>query len=208
MNQIIATVEIEIDKIKGSRFIGSLFPIQEGANIAETIPSAIQIAHNEVRERYPNASHYCWAYRGMDASTVRYSDDGEPTGSAGRPILTILEGSRLCKVLCIVTRYFGGTKLGKGGLARAYTDAARQVLHKAKESELIQPIIPKRQLWLRIPYRFDAKVKHSIAMLGVELLSVQYEATVLLHIQVVETATNEVISVLTEQTHGMAHFME
>ena len=83
--------------------------------------------------RYPDASHHCWAYRiGRPGDLVeRFADAGEPSGTAGRPILDALKGAHLENVVCVVSRYFGGTKLGTGGLARAYADAANTVIREA-----------------------------------------------------------------------------
>ena len=115
----------EIPKIKGSRFIGDAYPV-------ESIEAAVECI-GEIRRRRHDASHHCFAYRlGPEGSPFRSSDDGEPSGSAGAPILRQIESTGLSDVLVVVTRYFGGTKLGTGGLVRAYGDAAAAVLSSAK----------------------------------------------------------------------------
>ena len=89
-----------------------------------------------VRERHPDASHHAWAYKVEALSgTIGSSDDGEPGGTAGRPMLAVLEGSGLCDVVVVGTRYFGGIKLGPGGLVRAYGAAARQALGRLLQCE-------------------------------------------------------------------------
>ncbi|MDT3740550.1 MAG: YigZ family protein [Candidatus Kapabacteria bacterium] len=108
-------------KIKGSTFIGGAYP-------ADNSETAIEILKS-VRSKYFDASHNCFAYRfGFDGSEFRSSDDGEPSGTAGKPILFMISKYELSDILVIVTRYFGGTKLGVGGLVRAYSDSAEAVL--------------------------------------------------------------------------------
>ncbi len=108
--------EAEI-KVKGSRFIGQAFHAQDLDRAMERL--------DVVRKRYHAATHHCWAARvgGVDRLEERSEDDGEPSGTAGVPILKPLAGRRLHNGLVVVTRFFGGVKLGTGGLARAYSDA-------------------------------------------------------------------------------------
>jgi uncharacterized YigZ family protein len=116
--------EIEI-KIKGSKFFGRAFSCVDETE-AENILKNIQ-------KKYYDATHHCFAYRvGLgNESKFRYSDAGEPSGTAGRPIFDQIEGKQLTDVIIIVTRYFGGTKLGTGGLTHAYSDAAAAAIEKA-----------------------------------------------------------------------------
>ena len=110
-------------KIQGSRFSAQAFYVPDRA-YSEQI-------YNDVKKKYHDATHNCYAYR-IDENLFRYSDDGEPSGTAGKPIFQVIEGRRLLYTLIIVTRYFGGTKLGTGGLIRAYSDTAQAALAKAK----------------------------------------------------------------------------
>ncbi|TFH01639.1 MAG: YigZ family protein [Calditrichales bacterium] len=110
-------------KIKGSKFIGHIFHVVNKSQ-AESV-------YDNMRRKYYDATHNCYAYR-ISADEFRYSDDGEPSGTAGKPIFQVLEGADLIKILIIVTRYFGGTKLGTGGLIRAYGDAAKTVLSQTR----------------------------------------------------------------------------
>jgi uncharacterized YigZ family protein len=126
-------------KVKGSRFIGETF-------LATTVEKALEKLE-AVRKREFNATHHCYAYRvGRGAAAdFKYSDDGEPSGTAGKPIYDMVTGSDITNVLCVVTRYFGGTKLGTGGLARAYGDTARAVIDRSGRVER----------FLCTEYRFD-----------------------------------------------------
>ena len=126
----------EPPKVKGSRFLSCVAP-------APDADAALAVVAG-VRQREAGASHHCWAYRlGPDAPAPRFSDDGEPSGSAGMPLLREIEGRALHHVVAVVTRYYGGTKLGVGGLARAYAEAAGQALDAA----------PRRTVVLREPVR-------------------------------------------------------
>ncbi|NOX90672.1 MAG: YigZ family protein [Calditrichaeota bacterium] len=118
--------------VKGSKFISHIFPA-ESKEEAET-------KYAQIKRRYHDATHNCFAYR-IDEHTFRYSDDGEPSGTAGKPILQVLDSAGLFEVLCVVTRYFGGTKLGTGGLIRAYGDAAKEALNQLKIGEKIRTTI-------------------------------------------------------------------
>lgn len=117
-----ATAEI---KVKGSRFIGH-------AALTETLAEADAFIA-EISKKHYNATHNCTAYRvGLgDQSVFRFNDDGEPSGTAGKPILDAIDGRDLTHITCVVTRYYGGTKLGCGGLVRAYGQAAAEALDKA-----------------------------------------------------------------------------
>lgn len=112
-------------KVKGSRFLAESEPV---ASVEE-----VRTALERIRKREHAAAHHCYAYRvGLfDRMSFKYSDDGEPSGTAGRPIYDVISGHKVTNILIVVTRYFGGTKLGTGGLARAYSEAAREVISKS-----------------------------------------------------------------------------
>jgi uncharacterized YigZ family protein len=111
-------------KVDGSRFIAEAIPV--------TSREAAEAEIDAVREREHSATHHCTAYRvGRDGDTFHYNDDGEPSGTAGPPILRQIDARDLTNVVVIVTRYYGGTKLGTGGLVRAYGDAASLALDAA-----------------------------------------------------------------------------
>ncbi|MBK9247446.1 MAG: YigZ family protein [Ignavibacteria bacterium] len=113
-------------KVKGSRFIATAIPTHSKA-IAQT-------ALEQIRSEFYDATHNCYAYRlGLGGFDFRTADDGEPSGTAGKPILFMLQKFDVSDILVVVTRYFGGIKLGVGGLARAYSDAAQEVLSKCEK---------------------------------------------------------------------------
>lgn len=160
----------EPPKTKGSRFIGAAFP---AASAEEAL------AHVEaVRQREHAARHHGWAYRlGPDAPAPRSSDDGEPSGSTGPPILREIEGRDLFHAVVVVTRYYGGTKLGVGGLARAYAEAAGLALDAARR-RTVTVRVPVRLAFafddtapaMRLLDRFDAEVAdQSYSPAGTEL---------------------------------------
>ncbi|MFS6937393.1 IMPACT family protein [Neisseria animaloris] len=128
-------------KDKGSRFIAFAYPIQSAAEVKRYIES--------LREEHHKARHWCYAYRlGVDGTQFRANDDGEPSGSAGRPILGQIDSAELTDVLIVVVRYFGGTLLGVPGLIHAYKAASAEAL---KIAEMIEKNVEKT-VWLRCEY--------------------------------------------------------
>ena len=127
--------------IQKSRFIGRCFPVAE--------EEAARNILADLRKQHWDASHNCFAYRlGPLGDCARYSDDGEPGGTAGLPIMEVLKARQLTDVLVVVTRYFGGILLGAGGLVRAYSKAAAQAAQAAGEVD----VLPARRFDLRLPY--------------------------------------------------------
>lgn len=127
-------------KDRGSKFIGYAFPIVSVDGFKEKL--------NEVKKLHPKATHHCFAYRlGLDGNTFRVSDDGEPSGSAGRPILGQIDSKELVNVGVVVVRYFGGTLLGVPGLINAYKSAAALAL---QTTPLVQ-----RQVEQELVVQFD-----------------------------------------------------
>ena len=132
---------IEELTIKRSRFIGRCYPVREEA-------AALEILQN-LRREYWDATHNCFAYCiGPRGACARYSDDGEPGGTAGLPIMNILKARALTDILVVVTRYFGGILLGAGGLTRAYSRAAALAVDRAGMVE----VCPALRYELRLPY--------------------------------------------------------
>ncbi len=136
--------------IQKSRFIASGGPVSTPDEAADFLVT--------VQQRYPQANHHCYAYKVTGPpATDRFSDDGEPNGTAGKPILTILE-HHLQNSIIVVTRYFGGTKLGKGGLVRAYTQASKSLL----EAIPLREDEPLHTVRLRYPYTLSAQIEYHL----------------------------------------------
>ena len=136
---------------KRSRFIAQLHPIRSEDEAVSYIDS--------IRRQYYDARHNCFAYLlGEDAAIQRFSDDGEPSGTAGRPILDVLLANRLTDCVLIVTRYFGGILLGAGPLARAYGQAAAMAVNAAKEDHLLCSLVKGRRIIVRCDYNHVGKL--------------------------------------------------
>ena len=126
----ITNKEIYEITIKNSKFIGVIIPIESLYDVKDNI--------NKLKEEYKNATHYCYAFKLVNDKG--FSDDGEPNKTAGIPILNVIEGNDLVNVLVVVIRYFGGIKLGPGGLIRAYSSTCKEVINKSTLVELIKGI--------------------------------------------------------------------
>ena len=152
---------------KKSRFLGLIVPVTSEAEARAQLDA--------VKKREYDARHNCWAYI-LHTGQKRYSDDGEPQGTAGQPILNVLEREGVQDVLCVVTRYFGGILLGTGGLCRAYTKAAKDALDDAGISELR----PWSVLRLDCPYALFERVKLELEKRGGTVISSEYGAQIAL----------------------------
>ncbi|MBG9981440.1 YigZ family protein [Facklamia sp. DSM 111018] len=154
--------EIEIKK---SRFIGFLFPIQDEFDANEEL--------QRIRKKHYKATHHCYAYiLGENSSIQRYSDDGEPSGTAGIPILEVLKQNNLTNILAIVVRYYGGIKLGSGGLIRAYSESISSTLQQATLSENTHQLI----INITLNYAQNDTFQYEIAKMtnGPTIIDVQY----------------------------------
>jgi uncharacterized YigZ family protein len=149
--------------IKGSRFLAELIPAATSTEAREII--SLQ------KEQYADATHVVHAFAvGPTGGTLGCSDDGEPAGTAGRPVLEVLQGSGITNAVLTVTRWFGGTKLGTGGLVRAYSTSAQGVLATANSRE----IIPMAKLLFTVPYPLLENVKYSLGQLNFNILTEEY----------------------------------
>lgn len=181
-------------KRKGSRFIGE-------ALLAESVEEATEQL-NQIKKREHAATHHCYAWRvGLDTDVrFKYSDDGEPSGSAGRPIYDVLCGRGLTNLLLVVTRYYGGTKLGTGGLVRAYGDATTDTLDKAGRLERFVMgsirVVIDFGLYDRL-----AKLIHSY---GAQQSRADYSDRVTLEFQVRQSRVEALINDIVEISSGKA----
>ena len=175
--------------VKGSKFISHIFPV-ESKEQAEQVYASLQ-------KKYYDATHNCFAYR-IDENTFRYSDDGEPSGTAGRPILQVLDGAELFEVLCVVTRYFGGTKLGTGGLIRAYSDAAKEALKNLKIKEKIRTEV----LNLKSAYGLENLIFHLLDQMSGKLVDSVYGDDIRLTVEIPRSNVDPFLKQLTDQSGG------
>jgi len=183
----------EIPKIKGSRFIGRLYPIEsklEAENLLE-----------EIRKDFYNVTHNCFAYRtGINEDDIiyRFSDDGEPSGTAGKPILTTLESFGLTNVLIVVTRIYGGTKLGTGGLIRAYSQSAREVIENCKIIEI--------ELYSTIKFSYEYDLTNLVMNINnkfeATIISESYGDSAEMEIKVNSAFTEDFINEIFERSNG------
>ena len=154
-----------------------------------------------VREEFPDATHHCWAYVvGPPGSTsqVGMSDDGEPHGTAGRPMLNALLHGSVGDLAVVVTRYFGGTLLGKGGLVRAYTSSVQQVLEQLPTRERVRKV----RLAVELEYASVDGVRRLLPAHEAELVSEQYTATVGYQLLVPASRLEALRTALRDQTQG------
>ena len=163
-------IEAEPPKSKGSRFIGHAAP-------AATEEDALAVVE-AVRKREHAARHWCWAYRlGASGETWRANDDGEPNGTGGRPILQEIEGRDLTNTVVVVTRYYGGTKLGAGGLARAYGEAAALALDAARDERLIRTVTVRVPLTLHFAFDDTSAAMRTVQAFDAEIRDQRYSAS-------------------------------
>lgn len=156
-------------EIKKSEFLAFAYPI----STRESAMAYVQ----ELRARYPDARHHCYGYILGDphnTTSAGFDDDGEPNGTAGRPILAVLQHKGIGNCIIIVVRYFGGIKLGAGGLTRAYATAAQM----AVDAMTLETFLPKASIKLQTTFAHEAQLRYLIAKAGGEILQVDYDANV------------------------------
>ena len=177
--------------INKSRFIGYASP-------AETEEEALAFLRM-IREKHKDATHNCYAYViGRNAGIMRYSDDGEPGGTAGLPIMEVIKAQGVVNCIVVVTRYFGGVLLGTGGLVRAYTQGCAVAL---KAAQVV--VMEHSQRYLcEVSYALWDKVQYAMKSLPVRLLSSEFTTAVTFTILVREKDANQVLETLTRVTDG------
>ncbi|SET41827.1 YigZ family protein [Variovorax sp. OV084] len=174
--------------IKKSRFIGCVQPVADRAAALAVVAS--------LRAEHPAAAHVCWALMAGGQSAA--NDDGEPGGTAGRPMLEVLRHQQVEGALATVVRYFGGVKLGAGGLVRAYTDAVAQALLGA---ELV-PLVRQRSLGCSVPYALEGLVRRELVAAGAVLDDVQHGDDVVFAFSLPEPDADAFIARLDDAAQG------
>ena len=176
---------------KKSRFIANIKSV-------ETVEEA-QVYIEEMKKKYWDARHNCSAFSvGTEQVTTRCSDDGEPSGTAGKPILEVISGSGIHNIVVVVTRYFGGTLLGTGGLVRAYTDATRAGI---ENSDIVEKI-PGRRVDIAMDYTDLGKLQYMLAQNEVLTEDTEYTDKVIIHALFPESDKEKLKKKITEATSG------
>lgn len=180
---------------KKSRFIGRVWH-------AETEEEALEhIA--EMKKLHYDATHNCWAYIIRDGA-VRFSDDGEPGGTAGMPMVQVLQKEQLYNVVCVVTRYFGGTLLGAGGLVRAYTKGAKIAVDAAgKSMKRVWSVI-----YLPFPYTYYERIKLEIAAFDGVIRDTQFGSEIELELLIAHEKAQAFLDRIRDMTAGQVEGME
>ena len=175
---------------KRARFHGQVWRVESEAEARARI--------EEMKKRHYDARHNCWCYRLREGGVERYSDDGEPQGTAGQPMLNVFQREEVTNVVCVVTRYFGGILLGAGGLVRAYTQSAKDALDAAG----ISVVRRWTQVTLTVPYSLFERVKLEAESLGGVLGEPEYAAEVTMSVLLPEEKVKNFTQRITEITAG------
>lgn len=179
--------------LKKSRFIGCVQPMSDRASAQAHVDA--------LWKEHPGATHICWALlAGGQSAAV---DDGEPSGTAGRPMLEVLRHQDLEGVLATVVRYFGGIKLGAGGLVRAYTDSIAQALLTAQKV----PLQKMATLRCMVPYALEGLLRREIEAAGAELLAVEHASLVTLQIHLPQVQAAIFLARINENSQGRAGWL-
>ena len=186
--------KIETD-IKRSQFITHIGHVTNRAEAEAFI--------KHLRQEHPQATHVCWAYiAGAPNTTVTsMSDDGEPSGTAGRPMLNALQYSGLGEIIAAVVRYFGGTKLGTGGLQRAYGGCVKEALATLPTQEKIAQVL----LVIECGYEFEAMVRHLVNHYDAELAHCDYGQTIIMQVLVALSHSAMLQTELVNRSSGTIH---
>ena len=190
-----ARADIEVSR---SRFIGTLERVETAQEARERLEA--------IRLEWPGANHYVYAFRaGFPPSVIEgMSDDGEPSGTAGPPVLAVVRGSGYGDLMVVVVRYFGGTKLGTGGLVRAYTDTAKAVL----EAGTFSPRRVLATVGVEVPYSLFDPVCRAAEMIGATVIDRTFTDTASLILHIERGKVKEFASLLTEISAGSAQLIE
>lgn len=182
---------------KKSRFIATVRPVHSEEEAVEFI--------EKLRKQYWNATHNCYAYVIGERSQIqRFSDDGEPGGTAGKPMLDVLLGEEICDTAVVVTRYFGGTLLGTGGLVRAYQGAAKAGL---AASTVITKYLGRRYQ-IGCDYTALGKIQYILGQRKLNILDTEYTENVVIHVLVPSEEEEAVKSEIIDGTNGQARIEE
>jgi uncharacterized YigZ family protein len=185
-------------EIKRSRFITSIGRAPDKHQAKAFI--------ERIRSTYPDANHHCWAYvagNPFDTVQIGMSDDGEPQGTAGKPMLSILQHRKIGEIVAVVTRYFGGIKLGTGGLVRAYSSSIQMALQKLPLAEFVA--LANAQITL--PYPYEDRIRRLLKKMQVAIKDVIYKDRVVLLVEFPASMVLELEQQIGNQTKGEAQYL-
>lgn len=180
---------------KKSRFIGYVCHVESEKAAIDFVTS--------VKKKHYDARHNCFAYVvGEENPIFRFSDDGEPGGTAGKPILEVITGNGLCNICIVVTRYFGGTLLGTGGLVRAYTEAAKAAVSSTNivRKRMVQPVR------IHTNYNDLGKLQYILGSEGITTLESEYGQDVVLLVEILVDEVDRIMQLMTEATAARVSF--
>lgn len=179
--------------IRKSRFVACVQPMEDRSHAVAVVAS--------LRAQHPGATHFCWALlAGGQSAAV---DDGEPGGTAGRPMMDVLRHQDLDRVLATVVRYFGGVKLGAGGLLRAYTDAVAQALLGAEK----MPLRRLQTLRCSVPYALEGFLRREIHAAGFDLIDASHGSSVVLQFSAPQPAVAAFVSHINDHGQGQVQWL-
>lgn len=180
--------------IKKSRFIAMVMPIEDRQQAVSVVDG--------LRKQHPEAAHVCWAMLGSTESAA--VDDGEPNGTAGRPMLDVLRHQDLQDVLAVVVRYFGGIKLGAGGLVRAYAQSTAEALRNTTRVPLVRTLTLRCQ----IPYSMEGILRRTLPLAAARIVCALHNEQVELAIELPVQIRQQVVDLITETTQGSVRWLD
>ena len=200
MEEFITILKNETAEIveKKSKFIANLFHVESVEEAENRI--------KDVKKKYHDARHNCIAYRVAENGQIieKFSDDGEPSGTAGGPMLNILQKNNLCNLVIVVTRYFGGILLGTGGLVRAYSEATQQAIEKS--TKVIKVI--GREMIIELDYSNLEKFKYYCKNNNINIKKIDYMGNIILKIEMEESVKEKIIDDIKNKKLNIQNFSE
>ncbi|CDD37520.1 xaa-Pro dipeptidase [Clostridium sp. CAG:356] len=200
MEEFITILKNETAEIveKKSKFIANLFHVESVEEAENRI--------KDVKKKYHDARHNCIAYRVVENGQIieKSSDDGEPSGTAGGPMLNILQKNNLCNLVIVVTRYFGGILLGTGGLVRAYSEATQQAIEKS--TKVIKVI--GREMIIELDYSNLEKFKYYCKNNNINIKKIDYMGNIILKIEMEESVKEKIIDDIKNKKLNIQNFSE
>ena len=200
MEEFITILKNETAEIveKKSKFIANLFHVESVEEAENRI--------KDVKKKYHDARHNCIAYRVAENGQIieKSSDDGEPSGTAGGPMLNILQKNNLCNLVIVVTRYFGGILLGTGGLVRAYSEVTQQAIEKS--SKVIKVI--GREMIIELDYSNLEKFKYYCKNNNINIKKIDYMDNIILKIEMEESVKEKIIDDIKNKKLNIQNFSE